>query len=133
MISDGIKGKVGEYAFATEASSRGLLIGFPAIEAIPYDFFLHTSKGILRIQVKSAHTTTEKYSFSLRKKDSTCYTKQDCDYVALWLKDRDAFYIIPVEDLAIRSLDLYPDKGDSKYEQYREAWHLLGEPIKDGE
>ena len=56
------------------------------------------------------------------------YTKRDVDFVAVYVIPEESWFIIPVERVHHKALDLPPRDAASRsqWEQYREAWHLLG-------
>ena len=57
------------------------------------------------------------------------YANMDCDFFICLCKNKqnDTYYIIPHNVMPRRSVSLFPQAGinESKYAQYKEAWHLL--------
>jgi hypothetical protein len=124
-------GRVSEYQFAAKALQHGLVIGFPASEKLPYDFFLDNGKRIHKIQVKSTDKMAKdrnayKVSTVKGRTKKEIYTKEEVDFIVCHIASLDTYYIIPVEHLNVMSINLYPHiKGKGTYEGFREAWHLL--------
>ena len=62
---------------------------------------------------------------------STCsshkpYKKGSFDYLAAYVIPIDVWYIIPAKLIfGLKSISLCTVGGEAKYEEYREAWHLL--------
>jgi len=60
------------------------------------------------------------------------YTADDIDFIAAFIAKHDAWYLIPLESLGNRqNIRVYPSgqkaNRGGRFEQYREAWHLLKE------
>jgi hypothetical protein len=58
------------------------------------------------------------------------YTKNDVDFVACHIVPLDLWYILPIEAMDILRLGLRPESKDSKWNIFKEAWHLLGGVIE---
>jgi hypothetical protein len=106
---------------------EGLRAARPFGDPPGFDFLVHhNGKQIVRVQVK---TTTWKrgdwYSCTLK----TCrkpYKKDSFDFVAAYLAPEDTWYILPEKLIrGMVSLGLNPKSSGSKYDRYKEAWHLL--------
>jgi len=89
---------------------------------------------LLRIQVKSAFTTTRwGYSVAVARKRVRRHIRYSCDeidFIAAYVAPHDAWYIVPVHEIVHHiHIRLYPEgtkKRDGGYfEKYREAWDLL--------
>jgi len=71
------------------------------------------------------------------KRNNKAYSRGSFDFVAAYVIPEDAWYIVPVDKFAGRvTLILCSNSGEAKYEEYREAWHLLreaaqGEAVND--
>ena len=56
---------------------------------------------------------------------------EEIDFIAAYIARYDAWYLIPLELLGrLKNIRLYPSgrklkRRGGRYEQYREAWHLL--------
>jgi hypothetical protein len=56
------------------------------------------------------------------------------DFLAAYLVYEDVWYIVPEEDvLGKKSISLATNCFEARYEQYREAWHLLEDKPDSGE
>jgi hypothetical protein len=56
------------------------------------------------------------------------YTAAEIDFFAAYIIPEDSWFIIPIQVVGGRSSLLFRRKRDRKpgrYDQYREAWHLL--------
>ena len=69
---------------------------------------------------------------------STCsshkqYGPGSFDFLAAYLVCEDVWYIIPEKEIWGKwAISLLTECAESRYEKYREAWHLLREPEFDG-
>jgi hypothetical protein len=60
------------------------------------------------------------------------YRRGSFDFLAAYLIEEDAWYIIPEEEiLGKKSISLATNCEEARYEDYREAWHLLKECAED--
>lgn len=89
-----------------------------------------TGDELVRVQVKSTGCRCEdRYAIAAHGSNPrVAYTKEEIDSLVAFIVPEDTWYIIPVEAFTPRThLWLYP-RGEhaGQYEQYREAWHLLG-------
>lgn len=123
-------GKAAEYAFASECSKRELMVNFPSTDLAPFDFIVHNGNSCALVQVKSTkkkrkgesayeiHTNTGQAGHK--------YEDDDFDFlVAVISSTSPCYYIIPRKAFDTTSIRLYPDGTKGKFEQYKEAWHLL--------
>ena len=54
------------------------------------------------------------------------YAKDSLDFIAAYVIPADTWYIIPVTAVGSQAhLLLAPHRKHSKYDRYKEAWHLL--------
>jgi hypothetical protein len=88
-----------------------------------------------RVQVKTCATLRHGlYHVNVRCKANRvghAYTKFDVDFVAVYILPEETWYILPIAALAGRAaLRLRPEgcAVPDVYAEYREAWHLMGEP-----
>lgn len=126
------KGDIAELKFAYEAKRRGYNIAFPAGSDSVYDFILEARGETKRVQVKSA---------MIKEKDCDCYkvnathgsgrsqkyTTEHCDILAIYVRDVDSFYLIPIDNLTSPTIRVYPHRPEMKagYEAYYEDWKGL--------
>lgn len=125
------RGEWAELRFMARAAEHGLIVTKPWGESSHYDFVVDSRGRLLRVQVKS--TVCKKnnsYALGLHGAQAP-YRKGDFDFVAAYVIPLDLWYIIPAEAaLAVkRNLYVTPGSPKTRYEPYREAWHLLkGKP-----
>ena len=123
------RGEWAELVFAVRATGLGLglALGRPWGESIGYDFTVDSGWRIVRVQVKST-MFREGSGYSCSLKDSRGpYKKGSFDFVAAYVIPEDVWYILPEKVVrGMWSIGLYPKLEKSKYNCYKEAWHLLG-------
>jgi uncharacterized protein YneR len=125
------KGRVAELEFAKECIKRDMVVSRPIVGAEKYDYILDNRKKLLRIQVKSTKNFSEKnsrfkvnvaYGNSIKK----IYTKKDIDFFAVYIEEYDIWYFIPVEEVGVKTLNLYPHrKSEGTFETYKNNWSLI--------
>jgi len=126
-------GELSEAAFLHKAQSLGFRVCKPWGDSERYDFILDNGERLWRAQVKcTEHLRAHGYDIQSiyvnRKGDKTSYTSADIDVLIAHLVPVDVWYVVPIEALALsKSLRLYPDASSprARFEQFREAWHLL--------
>jgi hypothetical protein len=80
------------------------------------------------VQVKSTVAELEDGYRCTVRGGHKAYRVGSFDFLAAYVVPDDAWYIIPARLIRRKeSLTLYPKSKTAKYEQYREAWHLLKE------
>jgi len=128
-------GEIAEMGFQFRASLRGLRVAKPFGDSFPYDFITDNGWNRWLVQVKSTFFRRACGSYAIKCQKGTGlksrrYRSREVDFLAFYIFPVDAWYIMPLKALGkSRSVVFYPD-GDGtkgKYEQYREAWHLLTE------
>lgn len=127
------KGDIGEAAFRLAATKLGFALSKPDnVEA--YDFISDWQGKLSRVQVKScddrdSSRTSIRFKISCsRGKPKRAYTRDEIDYLAVYIEPLSIFYILPI--VAVErstTINFFPLNKDtnSKYEQYREAWDFL--------
>lgn len=125
-------GELAEIRVIYEAKLLDFDVSVPVGDNGCYDLVIG-SKTLHRVQVKA----TDKYiptpnggrysitaGFGATKK---VYTKEHVDFILVYVKPCDAFYIIPVEELKTKTVAVYPhrDNPEGFYENYQDAWYLL--------
>ena len=139
-------GDLGELAFVLAATSKGLPVAKPFGDCRRYDLIVDSGRRLLRIQVKSAFSRSNRGSYQVQASRHTAptrlpYSADEIDFVAAYIAPRDIWYLVPVGVLLTGPcICLYPDgtkkkkdEGTARYEKYREAWHLLDERRKPSE
>ena len=129
------KGLIAELIFVVKAASMGFAVSKPYGDCEPYDVVIEENGRVLRIQVKSVFTTSRwGYSISVARnracKPVVQYSPQEIDFIAAYVVAHDAWYIIPVAEIAnLAHIRLYPESAKRQdgahFEKYREAWDLL--------
>ncbi len=120
------RGEWAELVFAMRAIELGLWLGRPWGESSGYDFTVDQGRRIVRVQVKST-IFPEGTGYSCTLKDSKGpYKKNSFDFVAAYVIPENVWYILPAKRVrGMWSVGLYPKLESSKYNEYKEAWHLL--------
>jgi hypothetical protein len=110
------------------AGERGLEVSKPWGDSRSYDFVVGRPGRFVSVQVKSTMAESGGgYACAIRKQNQG-YARGSFDFVAAYVVPEDVWYILPVS--AIRgkeSVGLCSNSKQAKFEEYREAWHLLRE------
>ena len=122
------RGEWAELYFMMLAAGVGMKVSRP-FGVARYDVGVEIPTRSVRVQVKSTihwrpgHGYSLKLVGSRRKK----YQPGSVDFFAILIIPIDAWYIIPYDALGKTHYSLYfsPRNPRQKYENYREAWHLL--------
>ncbi|MGA8150326.1 MAG: group I intron-associated PD-(D/E)XK endonuclease [Terriglobales bacterium] len=121
------RGEWAEMRFMARAAEHGLTVNKPWGESKHYDFAVEHEGFFVRVQVKSTMSRKKNNYGCILRGARVYYTRDDFDFLAVYIIPRDLWYIIPAP-LAItgrQRLYLTPDYPRSVYEPYREAWHFL--------
>ena len=121
------RGAWAELCFALRAVEEGLRPARPWGEPSGYDFLVHhKSTRIFRVQVKSTIYKQHRcYHCTIRTRHRP-YKKDSFDFVAAYVIPEDVWYILPEKVVrGMSTVGLYPAMAGSKYDAYKEAWHLL--------
>jgi len=121
-----LQGEWAELYFMTRSAEHGLMVSKPWGDSARYDFMVEHNGSIRRVQVKS---TSYKHANSYKCQvhaNGLRYLESETDFIAALVVPTDTWYIIPVSLAGLRTqIVLAPHSKHSKYEPYREAWHLL--------
>jgi len=80
----------------------------------------------LRVQVKCTRFRRGRSYKCHLDSNGHAYTPDQIDFIAAYVIPTDTWYILPIEATnAQPDILLTPHNERSKYEKYREAWHLL--------
>ena len=130
------RGEWAELRFMARAAEHGLCVTKPWGDSARYDFAVEHDGHFLRVQVKSTKSKQyNSYACNLRTTSHHAYTKEQVDFIAAYVIPKDVWYILPIQVATNSSsnLILSPHLPNSKYDRYKEAWHLLrGEKAKPG-
>jgi hypothetical protein len=123
------RGEWAESVFMAKAHERGLPVSKPWGDSWPYDFVVGTTGRFVSVQVKS--TLSRPVSgYMCTVQAHRPYPAGSFDFVAAYIIPADTWYILPAAFIqGMKVVTLQPDSPNSKYEPYREAWHLLREAI----
>ena len=149
-------GEISQAAFLLEVEMRGYGLAVPWGDSEKWDFVVWSRDGrVLRVQVKgTGRLYNGGYEVQpvrrTRSGKKVRYTKKDIDVIAAHVQPLDVWYLIPIEAVGrAKSLRFYPEgektpacgkkrdkDGASRrgarrrvakcWEQYREAWEVLG-------
>ncbi len=139
------RGEWAELRFQLRATELGLILARPCGDCAPYDFLVAcperaiTGKRacperansdrrghFLRVQVKcTVFHRGHSYKCHLDH-NGIPYTPAEIDLFAAYFIPADTFYILPLPATHSQpDILLSPHRQNSKYSQYKEAWHLL--------
>ncbi len=134
------RGEWAELRFQLRATEQGLILARPCGDCAPYDFLVACPERpnpdrtdhhghFFRVQVKCTvyHRGTS-YKCHLDH-NGLPYTSAEIDLFAAYVIPADTFYILPLAATNNQpDILLTPHRPNSKYSQYKEAWHLLMSP-----
>lgn len=131
-----LRGEWAELRFMARAAEHGLRISKPFGDCASYDVTVEHCGIFHRVQIKSTTSLRNSTEFQQRRPDSylcgidrtsgQAYTKDQVDFLAVYIIPCDVWYIFPVEVLGgAHSLNLSPQLANSKHAPYKEAWRLL--------
>lgn len=121
------RGAAAEYRFASECLGRGLVPNWPSVEGKPYDMILDTDTGRHKVQVKSTTKTGPSLDYQFLTKQSKTrrrYSKEEVDFIVLYLEYLDCWYIFPIDDVET-AVRLKPGHPQCRWRIYLDAWHLI--------
>ncbi len=132
-----LQGDLSEAAFVYKAISLNFVVAKPHGNMHPYDFIVDGGGGLRRIQVKSCGNLSRGfYRVRIcRRKDGAPipYTESEIDFVVAYIIPEQTCYILPIREMLGRtSISFRPREfsGLHAFAHYREAWHLLRQPMK---
>jgi hypothetical protein len=120
-----LRGEWAEMHFMVRATDHDLPVSRPWGDSRSYDFVVGWPGHFKAVQVKSTTFEVEE-GYVCSVSGHQPYPPGSFDFLAAYVIFEDAWYIIPAEKVeGLTKLTLFPQSGRSKYEKYREAWHLL--------
>jgi hypothetical protein len=130
-------GEMGEAAFILKAEGVGFRVSKPWSQNNRYDFILDSGKRLYRMQLKCTASICQRaYQIhplcSSNGNKNKVYKPDEIDFLVAYILPRDVWYLVPAALLQeMKSLRFYPDIvcKHPKWEIYREAWHLLRDPV----
>lgn len=127
------RGELAELAFVYKAASFGFAVARPYGDSDRYDFIVHTGQHFWRVQVKSSSAIQDGAYLVNAQRNANGraipYTAEEIDFLVAHIVPEDAWFVIPVRAFTPRkSIRVYPraDGRSGKYENYRDAWWLMG-------
>ena len=126
------RGEWAESVFMARAHEHGLPVSKPWGDSSSYDFVVGRPGRFVAVQVKCTVARSENGKGYVC---STCsshkrYRPGSFDFLVAYVVLEDAWYIIPEEKIRRKlSISLLTQCSESRYEQYREAWHLMREAL----
>jgi len=126
IVDKKLRGEWAEMVFMTRIIELGIPISKPWGEMQSYDFVVGRTRRFVSVQVKSTICEVGTgYVCSVRGGHKP-YPPGSFDFLAAYVVHENAWYIIPEDEIVGRDgVTLYPNSPDSRYEEFREAWHLL--------
>jgi hypothetical protein len=124
------RGEWAESVFLAKAHEHGLPVSKPWGEMSPYDFVVGKTGRFVSVQVKSTLSKLKTGYVCTVRGGHEAYAAGSFDFLAAYVVPEDAWYIIPAGLTHGKGcITLYPHSPTAKYEQYREAWHLMREAV----
>jgi hypothetical protein len=124
-----------EALFLARASIFGFAVSRPWGDSERYDFVVDSERSLVvdfghcfwRVQVKSTARYAEKRYRVKASGSNSLYTRDEIDFIVVYLIPEDLWYIVPIEAMGSQAaLRFYPHgNGNPRFEKYREAWCLL--------
>ncbi len=121
-----LRGEWAELHFILRAIELGLILSKPYGDSAPYDLVVDHHGHFLRVQVKcTVFHRGNSYKCHLDH-NGIPYTPDQIDFFAAYVIPAEVFYILPLAATHNQpDILLSPHSKNSKYAQYKEAWHLL--------
>jgi hypothetical protein len=122
-------GEAVEAAFLAKVCRLRIPVCKPWGDSERYDFVVDWGKGFWRVQVKGgSYYERSKYQVGAGGKGRP-FTKEDMDFVVVYIVPEDLWYVIPIEMAeGLSALWFNPRSTRSRFEKYQEAWCLLDCP-----
>jgi len=124
------RGEWAESVFMARAAEHGLAVSKPWGDSESYDCVVGSPGRFVAVQVKctiSKLRSGKGYVCSVCSSHKT-YRAGSFDFLAAYVVAEDAWYIIPAKEIrGMKSISLFTQGNEAKYEEYREAWRLLRE------
>jgi predicted DNA-binding ArsR family transcriptional regulator len=120
-----------EKRFELECISRGFNCYRSIVESGQVDYVIESNSKLYRIQIKSSDSDEErnpvKCSWGQARNVWKSYNKTIVDLLAVYLRKKDIWYIIPVQEVE-ENIGITISK-DGKYEKYKNNWDLNSDVI----
>jgi hypothetical protein len=125
------RGEWAETVFMARAAEHGLPVSKPMGESDSFDCVVGYPGKFVAVQVKCTMAKPEAgkgYKCSLMMSHNQKYREGAFDFVAAYVIPEDAWYIVPAK-LILGQATMRLGGPLGRFEQYREAWHLLREAV----
>jgi hypothetical protein len=122
------RGEWAESVFMARAAENGLPVSKPLGDSDSFDCVVGRPGKFVGVQVKCTIAklkVSKGYECSLRSHNKV-YRAGSFDFVAAYVIPEDAWYIVPAKLVRGQSTICLSSPA-GRFEQYREAWHLLRE------
>ena len=124
------RGEWAESVFVARAAENGLPVSKPFGDSRSFDCVVGRPGKFVAVQVKCTVAKLESgkgYICSVCSSHKA-YRAGAFDFLAAYVVLEDVWYIIPAKLIrGLKSISLCTEGAEAKYEEYREAWHLLRE------
>jgi len=134
-----LKADIAESAVVTQLLKRELKVLRPVGDRLPYDLAVEYKGRLIRIQIKHAWYDKAKSMYLVDSRQTKTnrrrmirkkYSSHEVDFVIIYLSDKEAFYILPVDVFSsyASSISIVEDtkrQRPPKSAEYRERWDLL--------
>jgi hypothetical protein len=131
------RGQLAELAFMRKAANIGFSVAKPWGEADRYDVIIRKQTTFYRVQVKSVlgkAANRNQYPIRLAGSHTLPYSTKQIDFLVAYIFPENLWYIFPATIVANRRrISVTPGFKKSRYEAYREAWHLIEPPTPESE
>ena len=134
-LSNAQRGQLAELIFIRKAASLGFAVAKPWNEGERYDAIVRVGHVLWRVQVKSVLAKRPSWPYyrvttaggrNGGRGPLRPYSPGDIDFLAAYIFAEDIWYIFPAAVILNKaSICIQPGCRRSKYEIYREAWHLM--------
>jgi hypothetical protein len=137
------RGEWVELLFMADAASHGYHVLKPCGDSLEYDVAVEHNGDMIRVQVKSsANRNGTGYLCYFRRsyQAKEPYSIDELDLFAAYIIPEEAWYLIPAAVILNRPRKGVPiylcpmtalKKDRYRYEQYREAWHLMSKTPRE--
>ncbi|MFB3918383.1 MAG: group I intron-associated PD-(D/E)XK endonuclease [Terriglobales bacterium] len=120
------QGEWAELRFMARAITQGLKVAKPWGDSARYDLIVEYQGSLKRVQVKSTRPRHYGGYVCHLSTGRSGYSRNEVEFLALYLIPEDLWYIIPIEHLeGAQTVLLVPSKPTHRFHIYQEAWHLL--------
>ena len=123
-----LRGEWAESVFIARATENGLPVSQPLGDSRSFDCVVGQPGKFVAVQVKCtmAKLQSGKGYVCTVKSNNKRYRAGSFDFLAAYVIPEDAWYIVPARAVGRRA-SICLCSPESRFEEYREAWHLLRE------